>query len=111
MKAGARKRAISYASADKAIRLAILSKTFPEQKLTREDQETIEDLVVRQMRKGWIAKLVFPGVRFRPGHVLVDCATEATAEWRRTVAPKLSGWETRNARDRIPYGFPNCSER
>lgn len=90
---GTRRPGVSHADADKGIRLAILPKTYPEQKLTREEQGQIEELIVKQMCKGWRAKLIFRGIHFRPGLILVDCATEDTAEWLRTVVPKLPGWD------------------
>lgn len=91
MKAGVKKPAINYASAVKGIRLTILPKKFLGQILAREDQEIIEDLVVRQMFKQWTVKLLFTGIRFPPGYILVNCVTEDTADWLRTIVSKLTG--------------------
>lgn len=38
-------------------------------------------------------ELVFTGIRFRPDLILVDSATVDTADWFRTIVPKLPGWK------------------
>ncbi|XP_017474312.1 PREDICTED: uncharacterized protein LOC108364938 [Rhagoletis zephyria] len=92
-KAGARKPGVSYASATKRIRLAVLPKAFPESTLTREDQGKIEDAIVEEMGKGWRSILQFDGIHFRPGLILVDCLNAESAEWLREIVPKLPDWD------------------
>lgn len=41
----------------------------------------------------WNKELVFTGIRIRPGLILVKCATEDTADWLRTIVPKMPGWK------------------
>ncbi|XP_036344517.1 uncharacterized protein LOC118753749 [Rhagoletis pomonella] len=92
-KAGARKPGVSYASATKRIRLAVLPKAFPKRTLTRGDQGKIEDAIVEEMGKGWRSILQFDGIHFRPGVILVDWLDAESAEWLRLIVPKLPGWE------------------
>ncbi|XP_017462856.1 PREDICTED: uncharacterized protein LOC108356249, partial [Rhagoletis zephyria] len=92
-KAGARKPGVSYASATKRIKQAVLPKAFPESTLTREDQGKIEDAIVEEMGKGWWSILPLDGIHFRPGLILVDCLDAESAEWLREIVPKLPDWD------------------
>ncbi|XP_017467410.1 PREDICTED: uncharacterized protein LOC108359849 [Rhagoletis zephyria] len=93
LKAEARKPGVSFASATKRIRLAVLPRAFPESTLTREDQGKMEDAIVEEMGKGWRSILQFDGIHFRPGLILVDCLGAESAEWLREIVPKLPDWD------------------
>lgn len=55
--------------------------------------EIIKNLVVKLLGKGCSAKLVFTGICFWPGHMLVDSTTEKTAEWLMIRIPNLPRWK------------------
>lgn len=86
VKGGTKRLAVNYSNAVKNIRLHIL----PEQILIREAQEIINDLIIMKIYEDGNNELMFIAIRFRPGIILVDYATEDTLGWLRT---KLSGWK------------------
>lgn len=45
-----------------------------------------------EMFEGWNKELVFIGIRFRSGLILLYCATEDIADWLKTIVPKVPGW-------------------
>lgn len=53
-----------------------MPKVFPEQTVTRQEQEIIDDLIVMEMCEGWNKGSIFTGIRFRTGLILVDFATK-----------------------------------
>lgn len=59
--------------------------------LTREEKEIIEELIVWQMCKRWDSELACTDIFFRPGLILVDCATKYTVEYLKIIVAKLVG--------------------
>ncbi|XP_036321109.1 uncharacterized protein LOC118735459 isoform X1 [Rhagoletis pomonella] len=83
----------SYADAMRATRIAVLPQEYPAMSLTPEQLTSLQDIIMHEVLRGWTRPLIFTGVYFRPGLLLVDCRDEATAEWLRQTVPSLNGWE------------------
>ncbi|XP_017463133.1 PREDICTED: uncharacterized protein LOC108356540 [Rhagoletis zephyria] len=74
-----------------------------------------------EVLKGWKHALVFCGVFFRSGMLLVDCKDERTAAWLVDKAPNIEGWEgpalcTKRGDDippvhNISVFFPRCADK
>ncbi|CAG9818808.1 unnamed protein product [Phaedon cochleariae] len=83
----------SYAEAVSSIKIAVLSKNYPEETLSAEQLTALEDAIVQEMILGAECKLQFGGIHFRPSMLVVDCVNQETADWMRAKAPSLSTWE------------------
>ncbi|XP_036335954.1 uncharacterized protein LOC118746232 [Rhagoletis pomonella] len=75
------------------IRLAVLPRDFPAVALSSDELTDLQDAIMDAVSNGWSHPLVFCGVYFRFGLLLVDCKDERTAAWLAQVTPKLEGWK------------------
>ncbi|XP_036346989.1 uncharacterized protein LOC118756323, partial [Rhagoletis pomonella] len=83
----------SYSETLKGIRVAVLPCEYPAAALSPEDLTRLQDAIMEEVFKGWSHPLVFCGVYFRSGMLLVDCRDEKTATWLAEKAPALEGWK------------------
>ncbi|XP_017470014.1 PREDICTED: uncharacterized protein LOC108361776 [Rhagoletis zephyria] len=83
----------SYSEALNGIRVAVLPCEYPAAALNSEDLTRLQDAIMEEVFKGWSHPLVFCGVYFRSGMLLVDCRDERTATWLVKKAPALEGWK------------------
>lgn len=83
----------SYAGAVKNLRVAVLPKEYPVATLSTEELTALEDAIIEEIALGWVSKLQFEGISFRPGYLLVNCCNEQTAEWLLKAAARLSTWK------------------
>lgn len=83
------KRGVSYASALKGVRVAVMAKEYPKQLLSPGDLTKLEEAIIKEVAKGWSAPLVFEGIHFKPGMLLIDCSDEATSKWLQGAVTKL----------------------
>ncbi|XP_036346066.1 serine/arginine repetitive matrix protein 2-like [Rhagoletis pomonella] len=111
----------SYSDALKGIRVAVLPCDYPAAALSPEDLTKLQDAIMDEVLKGWKHALVFCGVFFRSGMLLVDCKDERTAAWLVDKAPNIEGWEgpalcTKRGDDippvhNISVFFPRCADK
>ena len=83
----------SYANAVKQVKVAVLPVEYPQITLTHEELTELEDAILLEVAKGWSHKIMFDGVHFRSGMLLIDCADDVTADWLVTVVPGLASWK------------------
>lgn len=79
----------SYATVAKVTKVAVLPSNFPQEVLTREELADLEDALVKEMSKGWHKTLLFGGIHFRQGYLVVDCEDQDTVEWLTCTASSL----------------------
>lgn len=86
---------VSYASAAKAHRVAVLPKEYPAKSLTPEELTQLEECLVEEisLSYGKEEELSFSGIHFKAGLLVVECESRATADWLCRVVPKLSTWK------------------
>ncbi|XP_033150928.1 uncharacterized protein LOC117135091 [Drosophila busckii] len=84
---------VSYASATKSVKVGIMAADYPSRLLAKEELTSVETMLIRELRKGWITSLNFNGIRFRPGLIMVECRDDNTRDWLVSVVPKLTAVE------------------
>lgn len=91
--ASASGHATTYAETTKIIKVAILSKEYPEKMLSIDELSQLEEAIVFEIAGGAPCKIQFGGIHFRPGYIIVDCVNQETAEWLRQRVTQLKEWK------------------
>ncbi|XP_033150672.1 uncharacterized protein LOC117135004, partial [Drosophila busckii] len=89
----AKRPRVSYASATKSVKVGIIATDYPCRLLRKRKLTSVETMLIRELRKGWITSLNFNGIRFRLELIVVECRDDDTRDWLVSVVPKLAAVE------------------
>ena len=91
----ANKTGISYASAAKITKVAVLPKEYPQINLTAEELAQLEEAIIEEVTLTYGGTTVprFGGIFFRSGHLVIDCESEETVMWLKDRVPSMKIWK------------------
>jgi len=80
----------SYATITKKVKVGVLPAVIPSHgDLFALEEYNMDEISVTE----WGTAAAFTGIHFRVGHIVIDCADEDSADWLKTVAPRLTSWK------------------
>ena len=102
------KTGISYASALKITKVAVLPKDYPHTNLKKEELTQLEEAIVEEVTLAYGGTIIpkFGGIYFRSGHLIIDCESEETVAWIREKVPSLKTWKGTALDTRVGEDIP-----
>lgn len=72
-----------------------MAASYPQYILNRGELSRLEDAIVEEISSGRFCdvKLHFEGIHYKPGMLLLDCASNNTAKWLIEIAASLPNWK------------------
>lgn len=90
-----RKADMSYRDAVTGIKVAIAAVNFPEEELSLEQLNKVDDAIMNAVEKIPIegTRVSFSYCSFKPGYMVLTCVNEESKKWITSVVPTLKPWE------------------